>query len=152
MQVSVSQRIFKVGPLSQQVFAPELVLKVATCIVERHSGYGLSAYAGNGAASGTGSGQQTGATAKTLSGPIASEETPPRESVDRYSVARQATPTSMGFDIMLDTALSRLEQQTQDAGRVGQYVGPGLRAKPRSVELGSRRGDKAREESESCFG
>ncbi len=140
------------APLAEQVFAPELVLKVATCIVERHSGFGLSIDAGNGAANGTGSGQKTGTIVGTLSEPVSSEETPPRQSADRGSAARQATPTSMGVDIMLDTALSRLEQQIQDAGRVDQYAGPGLRAKPRNVELGSNRGDKARVESESCFG
>ena len=136
------------APLAERVFAPELVLKVATCIVERHSGYGLSVDAGNGDASATNSGQQTKATVGTLSEPVSGEETPPRESAERSS----ASPTSMGVDIMLDTALSRLEQQIQDAGRVDLYAGPGLRAKPRSVKLGSHRGAKARAESESCFG
>lgn len=138
------------APLAEQVFAPELVLRVATCIVERHSGFGLAVGAGTGAASGTGSGQQAEAIGDGLSQPVPTEEACP-ENGHPGSALRQVTPA--GVDIMLDTALSRLEQQIQDAGRAAQYVGPGLRAKPRKVDLGSngkRRGESS--SGESCFG
>lgn len=146
----MSRGRFKVAPLAEQVFAPELVLRVATCIVERHSGFGLSVGAGTGAASGTGSEQQAEAIGDGLSQPLPSEG-PCLENGHPGSALRQVTP--MGVDIMLDTALSRLEQQIQDAGRAAKYVGPGLRAKPRKVDLGSngkRRGDS--NSGESCFG
>ena len=138
------------APLVQQVFAPELVLKVATCIVERHSGFGLSVGARSGAASGTGTEQQAAATDSCLQ-LVPSDEERPREISDAGSSALQVTP--VGVDIMLDTALSRLEQQIQNAGCAARYVGPGLRAKPRKVELGSN--GKKRGESgggDSCFG
>ena len=45
----VSRGRFKIAPITATVIAPELALKVAACIVERHSGHGLPVVAGAGA-------------------------------------------------------------------------------------------------------
>ena len=140
-------------PLAEQAFAPELLLKVATCIVERHSGHALSVSMGASIESDTATGQQGEAAIDNASQPGSSEEARALEEAEPEPRLGSQPIAPMGVDIMLDTALSRLEQQTQEEGYAARYAGPGLRAKPKKVELGSNGAGKRRgESSESCFG
>lgn len=138
-------RTVKMTPLVDQAFATELLLKVATCIVERHSGHVVFV------APGPGGGQQAQAVVDTQSQTASPEEANVSENARPEPGAMQVTPP--GVDIMLDTALSRLEQQIQiEEGCAARYTGPGLRAKPKKVELGSGKSKGKSGSSESCFG
>jgi hypothetical protein len=181
---------------AQQAFAPELLLKVATCIVERHSGHGGSAMAKVVRSNPSSSSSSSSSSASSALMPTATEgkaepqqeeekkgETQEEQGEEQVVDSPEEAPVqeegstgasvgvseeeqkgavaaeeeddddgAPGVDIMLDLALSRLEQQIQEKDCSARYTRPGLRAKPRKgVELSSN-SNRDSSGDESCFG
>ena len=82
------------APLAEQTFAPELLLKVATCIVERHSGHVLSVSTGPSIIPDTATGQQGEAAKDNVSQPGSSEEARALMNAESQLGSQQMAPSS----------------------------------------------------------